>query len=87
VSTPTAKAFANPRKRRSEVANGNATTTKADLQDQIDSAIGVLDDAYQPEVTREDLAEAVGNALEILRGEDEDEDHDDADDLDDDGRD
>lgn len=69
------------------MANGNATTTKADLQDQIDSAIGVLDDAYQPEVTREDLAEAVGNALEILRGEDEDEDHDDADDLDDDGRD
>ncbi len=73
------------------MANGNGTTTtKADLQDQIDSAIGVLDDAYQPEVTREDLAEAVGNALDILRGEaddDDDDDTDDADDLDDDAQD
>lgn len=72
------------------MANGNGTTTtKADLQDQIDSAIGVLDDAYQPEVTREDLAEAV-DALDILRGEaddDDDDDTDDADDLDDDSQD
>ncbi len=75
----------NPRRRRTQMANGNGTTTKADLQDTIDSAIGVLDDAYQPETTREDLAEAVGSALEILRGhEEEDEDEgDNGDDLDD----
>jgi len=83
--------LANPRRRRSNMANGNGTTTtKADLQDQIDQAIGVLDDAYQPEVTREDLAEAVGNALDILRGEaddDDDDTDDDADDLDDDAQD
>jgi len=68
------------------MATGNGTTTKADLQDTIDQAISVLDDAYQPETTREDLAEAVGNALEILRGdEEEDEDEgDNGDDLDDD---
>jgi hypothetical protein len=76
----------NPKRRRTTMATGNGTTTKADLQDTIDQAISVLDDAYQPETTREDLAEAVGNALEILRGdEEEDEDEgDNGDDLDDD---
>ena len=56
-----------------------ATTSapsKVDLQDQIDSAIEILDGAYEPESTREDLAEAVGSALEVLRGEDEDETED-----------
>jgi hypothetical protein len=56
-----------------------ATTTKADLQDVIDRAIEVLDDAYSPETTREDLAGAVGEALDILNGEDEEEDDDDLD--------
>jgi len=65
------------------MANG---TTKADLQDQIDSAIEVLQDAYTPETSREDLAAAVVSALDILNGEDEDDDDangddDDSDDL------
>jgi hypothetical protein len=55
-------------------------SSKADLQDQIDQAIDVLDDAYAPESTREDLATAIGSALDILRGESDDSD--DADDLD-----
>ncbi len=78
--------ISNPRRRRerAQMANGNGTTTKADLQDTIDSAIGILEDAYQPETTREDLAEAVGSALETLRGEDEDEDEDEGDGGDDD---
>jgi hypothetical protein len=79
----------NPRNRRerNRMANGNGTTTKADLQDTIDQAISILDDAYTPEVSREDLAEAVGSALETLRGEDEDDDDADNgdDDLDDSG--
>ena len=55
-------------------------SSKADLQDQIDQAIDVLDDAYAPESTREDLATAVGSALDILRGnEDTDDDSDDQD--------
>lgn len=52
------------------MANG---ITKADLQEQIDSAIEVLEDAYTPETNREDLAAAVGSALDILNGEDEEE--------------
>ncbi len=52
------------------------TTSKSDLQDQIDRAIATLDDAYQPETTREDLAQAVGEALDILRGEEEEEEED-----------
>ena len=59
--------------------------SKGDLQDQIDSAIEILDGAYEPESTREELAEAVGSALEVLRGEDEDETEDETDDEDDDG--
>jgi len=83
----------NPHRRRIAMPQPSGPT-KADLQDTIDSAIEVLDDAYQPESTREELATAVGNALEVLRGdrngdEDEDsgdvaEDGDDIDDQDDD---
>jgi hypothetical protein len=54
--------------------------TKADLQDQIDSAIEALEEAYTPESSREDLAEAVGGALDILRGDDEDDTDEDEDD-------
>lgn len=50
--------------------NGNS---KADLQDRIDQAIDVLDDAYAPETTREDLAAAIGSSLDILRGESDDD--------------
>ena len=52
------------------MANG-VVATKADLQDQIDQAIDVLEEAYQPESTREDVVEALSNALDILRGEEE----------------
>ena len=63
------------------MANG---VTKADLQDQINSAISTLQDAYTPETSREDLAAAVGEALDILNGEDEDDDDANGDDDDDD---
>ena len=59
-------------------ANG---PTKAELQEQIDSAIETLNEAYTPEATREELATAVGEALDILNGEDEESDED-ASDLD-----
>jgi hypothetical protein len=74
------------------LANQTAAPSKADLQDTIDSAIEILDDAYEPESTREELAEAVGSALRTLRDEGEEEeveedeedldDSDDSDDLD-----
>jgi hypothetical protein len=62
--------IANPRKakRKTKMA------TKNELQDQIDSAIDTLNDAYTPEASREDLAAAVGEALDILNGEDADSD-------------
>lgn len=63
--------LSNPnRKRKTTMANGTSGS-KADLQDQIDEAIDVLDDAYAPESNREELAEAVGKALDILRAEEE----------------
>ena len=68
-----------------------AGPSKAELQDTIDSAIGVLDEAYAPEATREELATAVGQALDILNGEDdsdssdEDLDESDEDNADDEG--
>lgn len=73
--------LANPPKRRTNrkgfMPNG---TSKAIVEDQVDRAIDVLDQAYAPESSREDLAEAVGSALDILRGDDDsDEDSDDQD--------
>jgi hypothetical protein len=68
--------------RRSNMATPQ-TETKTDLQNRIDDAIVTLEDAYVPESTREELAEAVSDALDTLRGEDTDEDEDD-DDQDDD---
>jgi hypothetical protein len=73
----------NP-KRRLHMAQATAGPTKSDLQAQIDEAIDILDEAYAPETTREDLADAVGRALDTLRGEDEDDENDaDADDEED----
>jgi hypothetical protein len=63
------------------MANGD---TKADLQDAIDQAVQILSDAYTPESSREDLAAAVGDALDALsgNGDDDDDDVDDDDDSD-----
>ena len=64
---------------RSRTMAQTAATTKADLQDQMDRAIEVLDDAYTPEASREELAQAIGQALDILRGEDEEPEEEDED--------
>jgi hypothetical protein len=64
---------------------GNGDMTKAELEDCIDNATQILTDAYVPEASREDLAAAIGDALDALSGEDTgDEDEDD--DQDDDGQ-
>jgi hypothetical protein len=65
-----------------DMANGD---TKADLQDAIDQAVQILSDAYTPESSREDLAAACGDALDVLAGDGgDDDDDDDVDDDDDD---
>jgi hypothetical protein len=75
--------IANPKGKGRKTTMAASGPSKAELQDTIDSAIGVLDEAYAPEATREELAEAVGQALDILNGEedsdsgDEDPDEDD----------
>jgi hypothetical protein len=71
--------ISNPR-RRYQMAQ--SVGPKTSLQDQIDDAIDILDEAYAPETTREDLAEAVGRALDVLRGEEDDEDEDEVEDDD-----
>lgn len=43
-------------------------------QDIIDNAVEVLEEAYTPEASRADLVNAVSQALDILSGEDEEED-------------
>ena len=57
--------------------------TKAELQDQLDSINEVLNGAYTPEASREDIATAVGEALDILNGEDDEDTEEDESDLDD----
>ena len=75
--------LSNPvtRERKTTMANSANTTTKADLQDQLDSVLSTLQDAYVPESTREELAEAISDAIDIIQG-DVDEDEDDQDDDD-----
>jgi len=72
--------IANPRR----TGRKTSMATKNELQEQLDSAIETLNDAYTPEASREQLAEAVGEALDILNGEDADDSDPDADDLDED---
>ncbi len=50
----------------------NATTvTKAELESLLDEVQDILEDAYHPEATREELAEAIGKALDVIEGEEE----------------
>lgn len=64
--------------------------TKPQMQQVIDEASEILNEAYTPETSREDLAEAVGQVLSVLEsdgesgsdedaGDDGDEDSDDLD--------
>jgi len=57
----------NPRRK----ARKTNMATKNELQDQLDSISEVLNEAYTPEATRAELAKAVGNALDIINGDDE----------------
>jgi hypothetical protein len=68
----------NLQRRIAAMANGNGMT-KDDMQDCIDQATDILTDAYTPEASREDLASAIGDALDALSG-----DYDDGSDGDDD---
>jgi predicted RNase H-like HicB family nuclease len=52
------------------------TATKADLEELLDQVQNCLEDAYTPESSREDLAEAIGKALNLLEDEDSDSDDD-----------
>ena len=66
----------NPTSNSKEKVPALATPTKSDLEDQIEQAVNVLDDAYQPESSREDLVAAVSEALDILRNDGDDESDD-----------
>jgi hypothetical protein len=60
------------------------TVTKQDLQDTLDQVQDILEDAYDPQSSREDLAKAIGDALDTIDpqngGEDDDDDSVDEDD-------
>ena len=61
---------ANPKRKEKK----QTMATKAELQEQLDSINEVLNGAYTPEASREDIAAAVGEALDILNGEEDDAD-------------
>jgi len=61
--------------------NGNGMS-KQDLQDCCDQVHDILSDAYTPEASREDMAAAIGDALDLLEnGPSADTDGDDDDDA------
>jgi hypothetical protein len=43
------------------------------LQENVENAVAILEDAYTPEATRTDLVNAVSQALDLLQEEEEDE--------------
>jgi hypothetical protein len=59
-------------------------TTKADLQEILDSIQDLADDALDPELPREDVIAKVKQIYDLASGDDSDEDTDDDDDSDDD---
>jgi hypothetical protein len=69
----------NPARKTRKITMAASGPSKAELQDTIDDAIEALNNAYTPEASREDLAAAVGEALDILNGEDADDDSSDQD--------
>ena len=71
--------IANPRRKERKTN----MATKAELQDQLDNINEVLNGAYTPEASREDIAAAVGEALDILNGEDDEDTEEDESDLED----
>jgi len=78
--------IANPlRRHRNQGGKTMPATTKSDLQEQIDEAIEILEDVYAPESSREELAEAVGKALDVLQGEEAEEEDEDEESDDDNG--
>jgi hypothetical protein len=67
----------NPNNRRRTCYMPSNSPTKSDLQEQLDSIEEILDSAYQVESSREEMAQAISQALDILQeGENEDEDED-----------
>jgi ribonuclease E len=71
-------------KRRIATMARSSGPSKADLQDQLDQIGDILDDAYDPQSSREDLAAAVGEALDVLNDEETEDESDDPDSDDDD---
>jgi hypothetical protein len=57
--------------------NGGNAMTKGELEDCIDQATEILTAAYTPEASREELAAAIGDALDALASEDGDDQDDD----------
>jgi hypothetical protein len=51
-----------------------------ELQDTIDQACEVLENAYTPEASRADLVAAVSQALDVLSGEEEEDEQEEGDD-------
>jgi len=67
------------------MANGQAGPTKAELQDTLDEVCDLLDEALDPELSREDVIVKVKDAYNLASGTGEDEDggeEEDDDDLD-----
>src|SRR5215469_13959365 len=54
----------SPKRRTTNMTNSNLT--KSDLEDVCDQVQDILTDAYTPESSREDLAAAIGDALDLL---------------------
>jgi hypothetical protein len=63
--------ISNPKSQEYAMPSAKAEVTE--LEGVLGEVQDLLEEAYTPEATREDLAEAIGNALDVIEGEEEEE--------------
>jgi hypothetical protein len=61
----------NPKSQECALPSAKAEVTE--LEGVLGEVQDLLEEAYAPEATREELAEAIGNALDVIEGEGEEE--------------
>lgn len=61
----------NSNRKLSNRQRKETTMTKPELEEILDEVQDILEDVYTPEANREELAEAVGRALDLLEGEEQ----------------
>ena len=70
----------NPKTKLRSYSMAQTGNTKVELESILDEVTDILEDAFDPTISREQMAQKVSDALDLLSDEDEDVDDDPSDD-------